>query len=780
MDSNGERQMANEPDKWTVDQVLEHVPHLGIPHFQRGLVWGDESTAALLESLYHDTPCGSFVLWKPENCAEFGVAVKPSSESSLQYLIIDGQQRIRSLDSVFNGDSSGRTWCVNLAALAEFAKAATPQDRELSLFVKTVDPAKLRDLQRIPPGVRNLLPLQVVEGAESCDATQLEAYRRLLSLDKAAVAAIYPKLRQAVLDMRKGAFFVSVQRKGGLGEMVSLYNRINSSGKRVEAEERAFARLVGLKPVTYRELKTTFDKLHSDSPTATPAGGNRKGIDRDEVLKRQKERSFGFKLFVRVFLQVCQHRLAVPQGQREHSFDLAERASFITAFASLTSTEVEELWDETRHVLCLVRRVLRDELYCDDLRFLPDTISLTPVFQLLIHYPALSTEIRFRPLLANLCLRLLLAELDSRTLQDLTNLARDPSQVAFRVVPQILRTVHPKVQRKHLSRRLRESNSLQDRYVLLLYGLVRRRKARDFLYSKVDNAVGLVPPEKPVGEEVAPEKQHLVPFKKAQGIYPELRRTSSHVVNGVGNLTYISHALNHYDALGDQFAKLEAEPPDNQNAHLLIDERRSILDAYVTLRGELDQGSFKSRVGSQALFERMSKVRRELIVDAFEGWLVDMDRATGDSLGLDGINDLERLADAHDRLEPAPPRMRRWGAPGVAEVIRGLRYSNVDEDRLIELARFAKAKPKWEDGKPPYRLRITKNRKVWVKMSPAEVWLRFDPSVPVEIRQSVCGLLGITPSAETHVSLNPVPSFETLIQRIRAIDQQLAEGATKL
>ena len=144
-----------------------------------------------------------------------------------------------------------------------------------------------------------------------------------------------------------------------------------------------------------------------------------------------------------------------------------------------------------------------------------------------------------------------------------------------------------------------------------------------------------------------------------------------------------------------------------------------------------------------------------MIVDAFEEWLSDMDRATGHSLGLDGTHDLGRLADAHDRLEPAAPGMRRWGVPGVAEVIRGLGYSNVDEDRLIELGRFAKPKPKWEAGKPPHRLRITKHRKVWVKMSPSEIWLRFDPSVSVEVRQRVCELLGIAPSAETHVSLNP-------------------------
>jgi len=35
---------------------------MGIPHFQRGLVWSDENTSLLLESLYFDTPCGTIIL----------------------------------------------------------------------------------------------------------------------------------------------------------------------------------------------------------------------------------------------------------------------------------------------------------------------------------------------------------------------------------------------------------------------------------------------------------------------------------------------------------------------------------------------------------------------------------------------------------------------------------------------------------------------------------------------------------------------------------------------
>jgi hypothetical protein len=53
----------------TVKQVLSEYNHLGVPHFQRGLVWDTDSVALLLESIYYGTPCGSIILWKPSNIA---------------------------------------------------------------------------------------------------------------------------------------------------------------------------------------------------------------------------------------------------------------------------------------------------------------------------------------------------------------------------------------------------------------------------------------------------------------------------------------------------------------------------------------------------------------------------------------------------------------------------------------------------------------------------------------------------------------------------------------
>src|SRR5262245_26241081 len=78
--------------------LLAMCDRLAVPHFQRVLVWDSSSVALLLESLYHSTPCGSIVFWKPPNAGTLGVPLTVNGDT----LIVDGQQRIRSLHGVFS------------------------------------------------------------------------------------------------------------------------------------------------------------------------------------------------------------------------------------------------------------------------------------------------------------------------------------------------------------------------------------------------------------------------------------------------------------------------------------------------------------------------------------------------------------------------------------------------------------------------------------------------------------------------------------------------------
>ena len=318
--SSARAKMANDAVAWTVSEVLEKVPELGIPHFQRGLVWGVESRAALLESLFFDTPCGSFVLWVPKDCASLGVPLDPAVSSELTYLVIDGQQRIRSLHSVFHhraesddendeqadaqDDVPGhgrKAWCINLTRVPWFAPYLRTPAREYSLFVRTLDPVLRKAGQQPSPLTNNMLPLDRVLASDSWETPAIAPYRDLVQWDKKAEGltdmereGLYRRLHETTLEMKNRKLFVSIQDRDDPAEMADLYNRINAGGKRVEVEERAFARLVGLQPTTYQELARLFNAVHPEASLLT-GKKNRERQGRDEVLERQKERAFGFK-----------------------------------------------------------------------------------------------------------------------------------------------------------------------------------------------------------------------------------------------------------------------------------------------------------------------------------------------------------------------------------------------------------------------------------------------------------------------------------------------------
>ena len=83
---------------WNVKNILDNFPLLGVPHFQRGLVWQNDSVSLLLESLYFGTPCGTIILWETKRGREtdYGLPLLESTKEPQRprFLIVDGQQRM--------------------------------------------------------------------------------------------------------------------------------------------------------------------------------------------------------------------------------------------------------------------------------------------------------------------------------------------------------------------------------------------------------------------------------------------------------------------------------------------------------------------------------------------------------------------------------------------------------------------------------------------------------------------------------------------------------------
>lgn len=243
--------------------MLAEYDSMGIPDFQRGLVWERSTVALLLESLYLNTPCGSIILWT----SPVGSS-RRKANAARKYMIVDGQQRIRSLHDVFDppnaeteagqplverlaanpdvdereqsaGDSRA-TWCVNLGAMPEFQETFRGGKR-FALFRRVRDPRSHGvqwDGQRVAQGAplqdrEALLPLKWFLDHGDDQIRRFALMPENSEIAKAALAILGNEpVKQRLRGMRTNHVFqVSILGADrSLRDAIGIYNRINTAG----------------------------------------------------------------------------------------------------------------------------------------------------------------------------------------------------------------------------------------------------------------------------------------------------------------------------------------------------------------------------------------------------------------------------------------------------------------------------------------------------------------------------------------------------------------------
>jgi hypothetical protein len=560
--------------KVTVQQVVMAGDAIGIPNFQRGLVWGSEQKAALLESLFRGTPCGSLIIWKPLSAASEGVARNQALNDGdcPEYLVLDGQQRIATLIEILGSVVSGLGTAVDRNQTGPIGTG----DEDADAFWWVLDAAL------------TTLPGEPCFRFATERAKDLAGWSPLLPYFDSAVPVESASLRAALAFILKREFVVELlaetTERHRLADVVALYNRINQAGLRVSEEERVWARIAALAghetvsgriPAAWPSdwLRDMFSSVHP------PAAGDRTW-SRNEVLKRQRERNFGFKLFV----QVASLAYSYHSGGAKAVSNAIAVAPAQTWAAHTRSGGVATALLAASDAVRAVAGALESPLHCDDLRFLPDASHLWPAFLAVIRFPSLALPWA-GPVLAEIVLRSFLGKGDDPW--EVIMASQDPAALL-----ESLR-VRRRIDSAVLSENLKSSQSLGDRYVLLFYWLARSRDAQDFMFSAdrplVRSAWAKLGHESssppPVKKKFRPEKQHLVPVKELQdsagismGVVDYKSRTRSHLGNGVANVTYISEAQNREGGksvklgeggLMEEVLDLAGEPVENLLAHSL-------------------------------------------------------------------------------------------------------------------------------------------------------------------------------------------------------------------
>lgn len=569
----------------TVEELLHNLSRLGLPDFQRGRVWNNAAVSSLMESLIDDTPCGSIILWRPtggaktqgERPRDWGNAQLPPPD----LLVVDGQQRLTALRALWNDD-----WAINLVAFPQLGPLPKHRVESSDAFVPWPPPvpasAGPTTTKNFRLRTQHLIRLSEVRG----DGPVPEPGAMV---DQRAWVDLVERIRQA----GRRRFHVLVKRGGSLSRIVNLYNRINSSGVPVRKEERAYAAMVAIDPHASRWLRNCFMAAH-------PPSDDEDKPNRDEVLKRQRERFFGFPLFIAAYTQtVGFHR------DLKGDLDLLARENPDLSWVDQPHMR-ESMRKDSHRCIERTATALRESLLCDDLRFLPSAEPLRLAFALLLKYPHINDATLARALLLGQLNRIADHTKPGRIERRVLDSNRLSEAVdAFPTVAQMLGDD------RSFDLRLRYVDSMSDPWVSLMYWYQRSLNSQDYLPAQPgDDFIRL-------DVHARATKEHIVPFSWLYRNYELDPRAhgSRHVVNAIGNLTMISGDLNY--AHGSEPVDLGKVNPALLRAHDL--DSPEVLELYDGTISAIRRNSSADRIRKR--YERFQRARTRALATGMYAWL---------------------------------------------------------------------------------------------------------------------------------------------------------------
>lgn len=615
-----------------VADIVRHAGAVAIPTFQRGNVWASEPAAVkdLLRSLSRHYFVGTMLIWRGA-VADHAKPLVPGANP--EWLLLDGQQRIRSLIAALYPPRSlptqtapdrgrfarGKVWCVR--------KSKEGLDFERRSF---------------SPGAASYdgIPLALLPSVQKCwpaSATPPDGYIWTFKEDSAGATAVGGSGRQTWADVAwnvvawqqtfppgpsdfddldKAVQAALLDAQVNVHELPSVdeqevidnYRRLNATGARLRDEELEYARLVAAAGNAVTEALGEVVRcrpggvgvdLRADDIFETEEDA----VDRDDELARGPERDFGLALLVRAV------RLArdLDEGaRRESSRGLGE---------ALDSSAARAWLADARAALCALSETL-ESLHCDFRSALPkNTAVFGSLLAMLLRFPALRASSPWA-----------VAQRRMLSLGLFLNPGEaPPERVVFESV-----TAFEAVERLHawltgadlglkgtegrlqtalsfntLKEALQKPGVVGGPHVDLLYWLLRSKGAHDI---RRDGAQDLVT------GKLSPQRQHIIPFTRVnyENTSPP-RRTSTHWVNSVGNLTWISAAANTFVGAGWGSEFMVADEAARQKHLLNVGEIEVSYDHVRKSTGE-------SSMVAEAQLEAFAYTRAAGIAEELWNW----------------------------------------------------------------------------------------------------------------------------------------------------------------
>lgn len=294
-----------------------------IPEFQRGYVWNSKQVKEFFRSLFLGYPSGSFLIWKTKEPSKLkGDSV--NKDSLFHQLILDGQQRLTTIYTIFRGKTPN--WYEGQSLRTDLYFSLEEEEFEYYMPKKMANKLEWINVSEF-----------LSKGGVTAFITMLE------EMDEDAKSYYLKKL--ATLNklgaIKDYGYYIKEISESDIEKVVEIFNLVNKTGTTLNESDLSLAIMTSNWP----EIKDKF----------------RESIE--EYKKHNYELSF-------MFFTRCLNILTT------------ERGKYTSEIANVTKEEFEIAWKRLHKILPHIVNVLRESAFVDSTH----SFSSKYVLYILIYY----------------------------------------------------------------------------------------------------------------------------------------------------------------------------------------------------------------------------------------------------------------------------------------------------------------------------------------------------------------------------------------------------------
>ncbi|MDN3725125.1 DUF262 domain-containing protein [Aequorivita sp. SDUM287046] len=308
-----------------ISEVLHSIDNgeYTIPEFQRGYVWNSKQVKDFFRSLFLGYPSGSFLIWKTKDPSKIRGSA-PETNSVFHQLILDGQQRLTTIYTIFRGKTPD--WYEGVSLRTDLYFNLETEEFEYFMQKKMSNNPEWINVSDF---LSNGGVSTFITHIQSLDNNTKNYYlNKIVTLNKLGAIQDY-------------GYYIKEITISELDKVVEIFNLVNKTGTTLNESDLALAIITSNWPESkdrFREASVEFAKYNYD---------------------------FSFRNYTRLL-----------------NIFTTERGKYSDEISTITPEDFEESWKEINKILSYLINILRDKAYIDS----SDSFSSLYVFYVLGYY----------------------------------------------------------------------------------------------------------------------------------------------------------------------------------------------------------------------------------------------------------------------------------------------------------------------------------------------------------------------------------------------------------